>query len=54
MITKRELREKNKYLARKLTAEWLKNAYLRKHHELEMADLVESETRKVEKLTFSL
>ena len=54
MITKGELQQKNKYLARKLTAEWLKNAYIRKSHELEMADLLESETRKVEKLTYQL
>ena len=54
MDTKVQLHEKNKYLARKLTAEWLKNAYFRKNHELGITEIVDSETRKVEKLTFTL
>jgi tRNA/tmRNA/rRNA uracil-C5-methylase (TrmA/RlmC/RlmD family) len=54
MLSNNELVEKNKYLARKLTAEWLKNAYLRKQHEIDIRDLVASESRKVDKLTRTL
>lgn len=54
MISRVELVEKNNYLLRRLTAEWLTSAYLIKTKDEEIAEIWEGETRKVSKLTVTL
>ena len=54
MLTRKELIEKNKYLLKRLTAEWLVNAALRKRKDVEIAEIVDIETHKTAKLTVTL